>query len=199
MRKSVKISVMAVVITLMTVFSASAQRNIDVSEEPTMGRIIADKVLMYIPNRFMDLMDIFSLKIGTGVTSKAQLRLTHAFGIGYGIGPTGSVEWSYGRRLGTSLDQGKEIFFLGDGYYNIQREFATGTLEDYWYQSQGMQWPEDPVFSKDKAFDYWAIEVEVAAFADVKFALHPVEIADFIAGIFLVDCISKDDYTLIIP
>ena len=188
MRKSVKISVMAVVITLMTVFSASAQRNIDVSEEPSMGRIVADKILMYIPNRFMDLMDIFSLKLGTGAT-----------GIGYGIGPTGSVEWSYGRRLGTSLDQGKEIFFLSDGYYNIQREFSTGTLEDYWYQSQGMQWPEDPVFSKDKAFDYWAVEVEVAAFADVKFALHPVEIADFIAGIFLVDCISNDDYTLIIP
>lgn len=199
MRKSVKISVVAAAITLMTVFSASAQRNLDVSENPSFGRIAADKILMYIPNRFMDLMDIFSIKLGTGVTSKLKVRLTHAFGIGYGIGPAGSVEWSYGRRFGTSLDKGKEIFFLGDGFYDIHREFSTGTLEDYWYQSKGMQWPEDPVFSRDKAFDYWAIEVEAAAFVNVKAAFHPVEFADFIAGIFLYDGISKDDYTLIIP
>ncbi|MBO5761285.1 MAG: hypothetical protein J6S53_07070 [Lentisphaeria bacterium] len=199
MKNNMKIAVLAAVFTIATVFPAMAQRNLDVSEAPSTSRVVADKILMYIPNRVMDFLDIFSIKLGTGVTSKLQVRLTHAFGFGYGIGPTGSVEWSYGRRYGTSLDNGKELFFLGDGYYDIQREFSTGTLQDYWYQSSGMQWPEDPVFARDKAYDYWALEVEVAAFVNVKFAFHPVEFADFFAGIFCYDGLSNDDYTLIIP
>ena len=198
MKTNLKVTLLAAVLTLVTVSPAVAQRHLDVSESPSTGRIVADKILMYIPNRVMDLLDTFSLKLGTGVTSKLQLRLTHAFGIGYGIGPTGSVEWSYGRRIGTSLDNGKEIFFISDGYYDIQREFSTGTLVDYWYQASGMQWPEDPVFSRDRAYDYWALEVEVAAFADVKVAFHPVEFADFIAGIFFYDGISGDDYKLLV-
>ena len=198
MKTNLKVTLLAAVLTVMTVSPAMAQRHLDVSESPSMGRIITDKILMYIPNRVMDFLDIFSLKLGTGVTSTPQLRLTHAVGFGYGIGPTGSVEWSYGRRIGSSLDSGAEIFFLCDGYYNIQREFSTGTLADYWYQSSGMQWPGDPVFARDRAYDYWALEVEVAAFADVKVAFHPVEFADFIAGIFFYDGLSEDDYTLLL-
>ncbi|MBP5182962.1 MAG: hypothetical protein J6331_08060 [Lentisphaeria bacterium] len=198
MKTNLKVTLLAAVLTVLTVSPAMAQRHLDVSESPSTGRIITDKILMYIPNRVMDFLDIFSLKLGTGVTSKLQLRLTHAVGFGYGIGPTGSVEWSYGRRIGSSLDSGAEVFFLSDGYYNIQREFSTGTLADYWYQSSGMQWPGDPIFARDRAYDYWALEVEVAAFADVKVAFHPVEFADFIAGIFFYDGLSEDDYTLLL-
>lgn len=203
MKNSLKITLLAAVFTFVTAFPAMAQKDLDISESPSFSRIAVDKALMYIPNRVMDFLDIFSIKLGTGVTSKLKIKFTHAFGFGYGVGPTGSVEWSYGRRYGTSLDNGKEIFFLGDGYYDIQREYSTGRLADYWYESSGMQWPDDPMFAppaknEKSYYDYWAFEVEAAAFINVKFAFHPVEFADFFTGIFCYDGLGKDDYTLIV-
>ena len=54
MKTNLKVTLLAAVLTVLTVSPAMAQRHLDVSESPSTGRIITDKILMYIPNRVMD-------------------------------------------------------------------------------------------------------------------------------------------------
>lgn len=199
MKNNMKITLLAVLVTLFSagsVFGQTAATS-DIAEKPSTAAWVASKVLMYVPNRVMDLLDITSWSIGTGVTSKLKVRLTRAFGFGWGIGPSGNLVKAYDRRIGFALDNDGEIFIPGAGIGDIQREYTTGNLIDYWFQYKGMLLPGNPIFARDKAYDYWAIEVEAAAFVGVKFAIHPVEIADFIAGLFFYDGISNDDYELL--
>ena len=59
------------------------------------------------------------------------------------------------------------------------------------YIYSGMQMPNESIFA-DRIKDYWALEVEAAALIDVKFGLHPLNIADFITGIFFYDLLGND-------
>lgn len=193
-----KITLLAALVTLFSAGSAFGQTaaTSDIAEKPSTAAWLASKVLMYVPNRVMDILDITSFSIGTGVASALKVRVTRAFGFGWGIGPSGKFVKDYDRRIGFALDKDKEIFLPGAGIGDVQREYTTGNLIDYWFQYEGMLLPGNPIFARDKAYDYWAIEVEAAAFVGVKVAIHPLEIADFIAGIFFYDGISKDDYEL---
>ena len=198
MKTSTKVFLLAAVLFCFTAFPASAQNKVEADGNTVItSRMVADTILMYIPNRIMDLLDIFSIKLGTGATAKLRVRTTHAIGFGYGIGPSGMVEWGYGRRYGAALETFNEIFFLADGYYDLKREYSHGNLTDFWYEKQGMQFPGDPLFTQHKACDYWALELEAAALVGLKVAFHPLELADFICGIFCYDGISRDDYKLL--
>ena len=77
-------------------FGATVQAQ-DVGQKNTTGRVIADKIIMYIPNRIVDFFDIFSLEFGSGATAKLGVRATHAFGIGAGVGPSGKVVKGFNR------------------------------------------------------------------------------------------------------
>ena len=115
MKTSTKVFLLAAVLFCFTAFPASAQNKVEADGNTVItSRMVADTILMYIPNRIMDLLDIFSIKLGTGATAKLRLRTTHAVGLGFGIGPSGDVEWGYGRRYGAALDTFNEIFFFID-------------------------------------------------------------------------------------
>jgi len=199
MKTITKVFLLAAVLFCFAAFPASAQNKEEADGSTVVtSRMVADTILMYIPNRIMDLLDIFSIKLGTGATAKLRVRTTHAIGVGFGIGPSGMVEWGYGRRYGAALDTFNEIFFLADGYYDLKREYTHGNLTEFWYEAQGMQFPGDALFTQHKACDYWALELEAAALIGLKVAFHPLELADFVCGIFCYDGISKDDYKLLV-
>ena len=175
-------------------FGATVQAQ-DVGQKNTTGRVIADKIIMYIPNRIVDFFDIFSLEFGSGATAKLGVRATHAFGIGAGVGPSGKVVKGFNRTYGFALDDGWQAYFLAMGKGDLTREYTIGNLPDFWYIYSGMQMPNESIFA-DRIKDYWALEVEAAALIDVKFGLHPLNIADFITGIFFYDLLGND-YKLI--
>ena len=175
-------------------FGATVQAQ-DVGQKNTTGRVIADKIIMYIPNRIVDFFDIFSLEFGSGATAKLGVRATHAFGIGAGVGPSGKVVKGFNRTYGFALDDGWQAYFLAMGKGDLTREYTIGNLPDFWYIYSGMQMPHESIFA-DRVKDYWALEVEAAALIDVKFGLHPLNIADFITGIFFYDLLGND-YKLI--
>ena len=180
-----------------TLFAFGAvQAQDEVGQKTTTGRIIADKLIMYIPNRIVELFDIFSLELGSGVTAKLGVRATHAVGIGAGIGPTAKAVKGFNRTYGFALDDGWQAYFLAVGKGDLTREYTVGNVPDFWYIYDGMQMPGEPIFA-DKVKDYWALEVEAAALADVKFAIHPLNIADFITGIFCYDLLGND-YKLLV-
>ncbi len=176
-------------------FGATVQAQEDVGQKNSTGRIIADKVIMYIPNRLAELLDIFSLELGSGATAKLGVRATHALGIGAGVGPSGKIVKGFNRTYGLALDDGWQAYIVATGKGDLTREYTIGNLPDFWYIYSGMQKPNESIFA-DKTKDYWALEVEAAALIDVKFGLHPLNIADFITGIFFYDLLDND-YKLI--
>ena len=198
MKTNMKIAFLSVLAAVFTAGSAFGQTatTTDIAQEPSTAARVAAQVLLYVPNRVMDLLDIVSWSVGTGVTSAFKVRITRAFGIGWGIGPSGNFVKAYDRRIGFALDKDNEVFIPGMGIGDIQREYTTGNLIDYWFQYDGMFLPGNPIFAKEKAMDYWAVELELAAILGFKIAIHPLEIADFFAGIFFYDGISEDDYVL---
>lgn len=180
----------------LTLFSASdlyAQYTV----EPTRKTVIADKILMYIPNRIADLADVISIDLQAGTAAKLGVNLTHAFGIGVGYGDTGKIAWDYNRRYGTAINTVSKAWLLAAAKGSVMQDCIYGNLYEYDLSFSGFRSPCNESFVK-KYKDYWALEVEAVVLAGVRIAFHPVELADFICGIFCFD-ISKDDYTLLIP
>ena len=186
----------ATVLTL-ALFAAAACLNAQEAEKPSVGQVITDKALMYIPNRIVELFDTFSMDIETGATAKFGVRLTHAFGLGAGIGPSGKVSKDFNRTYGCSLNNGYQAYFLALGIGDETREYTTGNLPAYWYQYEGFQIPSDRIFAVEKVKDYWTIEAGATALIGAKFAIHPLNIADFFCGFFCYDLLDND-YNLII-
>ena len=46
---------------------------------------IGEKLLLYIPNRICDLLDIFSVSVGIGPTVRAELMATELAKVGFGV------------------------------------------------------------------------------------------------------------------
>ncbi len=178
-------------------FTATATLHAQEVEKPSLEKTITDKVIMYIPNRIVDLFDIFSIEVETGATAKCGFRLTHAFGIGAGIGPSGKLSKDFNRTYGVSLNNGYQAYFLAMGVGDETREYTYGNLPPYWYQYDGFQVPSDRIFAVEKVKDYWCLEAGVSLLAGGKVALHPLNIADFVCGIFFYDLLGND-YTLIV-
>ena len=190
------IGTIALLTVALFISGAALQAQEDVGRKNDTGMMIADKVIMYIPNRIVELFDIFSLELGSGATAKLGVRLTHAFGIGAGIGPSGKVVKGFNRTYGFALDDGWQAYFLAIGKGDLTREYTVGNLPDFWYIYSGMQTPGESIFA-NKVKDYWALEVDAAALAGVKFGLHPLNIADFFTGIFCYDLLGND-YKLLV-
>ena len=165
--------------------------------EPSTSRVIADKILMYIPNRLADLADIISIDLEAGTAAKFGINLTHAFGVGAGYGNTGKISWNYGRKYGTGISTVSQAWFLAAAKGTLMQDCIYGNLNEYDFSYSGFRAPWDPAFVK-KYQDYWALDVTGVLLAGGRIAIHPVELADFICGLFCID-ISGDDYTLLIP
>lgn len=164
--------------------------------EPSTGRVIADKILMYLPNRLADLADIISIDLEAGTAFKAGVNLTHAVGFGLEYGDTGKISWDYNRKYGTSINSASHAWFLAASRGTLMQDCIYGNLNEYDYSFSGFRSPCDPAFVK-KYQDYWALEVTGVLLAGGRVAFHPMELADFICGLFCID-ISKDDYKLLI-
>lgn len=157
---------------------------------------IAGALLMYIPNRIVDMVDMFSLDLGFGPSAKADMRVTRAFSFGAGTGATAMALKGYNRQYGCSLDDGYDMSFAWIANENSERSHSLNNVQEYWYHSSGMPKPSERIYNWQKgARDYWAIEAGGALFVQVDFAIHPVDIADFITGFFFYD-LKGDDYTL---
>ncbi len=180
----------------LSMFTASVGLQAQQMEKPSMEKVITDKIIMYIPNRIVDLFDIFSIEVETGATAKLGFRVTHAFGFGAGIGPSGKLSKDFNRTYGASLNNGYQAYFLAMGVGDETREYTYGNLPPYWYQYDGFQVPSDRIFA-EKIKDYWSVEAGASLLAGAKVAIHPLCIADFVCGIFFYDLLGND-YTLVV-
>ena len=80
-----------------------------------------DKVTLYFPNRVLDLLDVFSLNIGVGLTAHASLRATHEVEIGGGFSATAQMIKDYNRQYGFARRNG---VYSGMGFLNAATVIA---------------------------------------------------------------------------
>ena len=77
---------------------------------------------------------------------------------------------------------------------DLARPIVWGDVERYWVQGTNFPLPSNRIY-KEKARDYWALELGASCLFGVKVGIHPVAIADFLTGLILID-IEDDDLVL---
>ena len=163
---------------------------------PSVRSVIVGKFLCYLPNLVMDLLDIFTLDLKAGLFAGAGARVTRAFGFGGLCGTNGGIYKEINRQYGIALEDG----------YQAQMGFLTvedisiinpiGSVKEVWAHGSNFPTCNESIYNLyTGARDYWAIEAYLYFLAGAKVGLHPIEIADFITGIFFYD-LKGDDIKL---
>ena len=149
-------------------------------------------VLLYIPNRLLDLMDIITLEVGLCIGIGAKAQATDFASIGL-QGSAGEATIGCNRRhLAVNAGFEEYVHFLPVGAVVLGETRAyTGGAYGIMSSQAGIKLPTDHVYQR--ARDFWAVGVqtEVAAVA-VRAEIHPIEIYDFIAGFALFDPLKDD-------
>ncbi len=157
---------------------------------------VSDKLLFYLPNRILDVMDIFTLNLGFGPTAKMELQVTRAFGFGAGVGATYKMYKAWNRQYGFGRQVGWDAAFTCVYAENIEVDDTTRLVHHYWEDFGGVPVPTTSMYDYFTGWvDYWAIGGTGGLFlveADVY--IHPTEIADLITGFLFMD-IRNDDIT----
>lgn len=126
---------------------------------------VAEKVLLYLPNRFLDLIDILKIDIGVGPSFGGVLRLTKYGQVGYRTFSPASI------RVGL---RGRElpVFMENESEFGIGPAFVQSSKRNVGESEVGA------------GLDL----LIVGAYLGIDF----IEIADFVTGIFTVDLKGDD-------
>lgn len=155
-----------------------------------------DKVTLYVPNRILDLLDVFSLDIGGGPAARAELRFTHAAQVGGGFGYTANLVKDTNRQYGYAMQNGWSGFLPGIAAEDTERRPTSSLVQEYWVNMEGFPNPAEPIYDLRKgARDYWEIGGTLGlGLIEARVSIHPVDILDAVLGFFFID-IKGDDLT----
>ena len=154
---------------------------------------IVSKVFCYVPNLIMDFLDMTSLDLKGGLYGGLGFRITNYFGLGAQYGVNAGLYKDVNRQYGIGFERGYQAQLLFLTMEDISVTDPIGTVKEYW--RHGCNFPDSnaEIYAIGTgARDYWAIEVYAYALAGAKVGIHPIEVADFITGIFFYDLIDDD-------
>jgi len=178
----------AVAVALFAAPSLRAETKID-------GDLILERLALYIPNVLVDALDTFSVNVGFGAIAEARLMATRAVDVGAGWGLTAKMFKAHNRQYGFGIEEGWywSFIFVGEESYTIRD--STSLVDKYIEMRAGFPSPTRrcyDIFSGSR--DYWAIGGALGLLIDGEVYIHPVELADFVLGLFLID-IKNDNFT----
>ena len=137
----------------------SSDTNKDKEETPLWARVV-----LWVPNRVLDFVDIFRADVGIGAAGGAIVRVTPNMELGYRyIDPMSVRMGFFGRHVPALLEKDSEYGLSPDFHQSAQRQVCDGEF--------GI-----------------GIDAFVGFYAGICFD----ELADFISGIFFVD-LKNDD------
>jgi hypothetical protein len=155
---------------------------------------VIKSIAMYIPNRLMDAFDIFGFQFGFGPELSGEIQVTNYLkAIGF-IGEKYFIGKGYNRQFGGGHTDGWEfdVFCFTSSYRYLDNVYGT-YKDEFVFDGKSLHIPffKHNIYD-DGLVDFWAVGVRAGWLVNVGFEIHPVDIADFVTGIFLID-IKNDD------
>ena len=153
-------------------------------------------MILYVPNRLVDLADIVDLSVGFGPAVKAKVWATRYMAFGGGIGGTAKLIKAYNRQYGAGLQSGWNASFMMLSAEDSEMYDTTRGVQKYFLYHTGVPSIDDNVYNFwHGPRDIFSIGVEGAAFVELDGEVHPFELVDFLAGIVFLDP-KGDDFTM---
>ena len=151
-------------------------------------------ILLYVPNRILDLNDSFTMSLGAGANAGAELTLTRYFQPGGFYGSEYYITKGYNNQYGGAYSQGWNYSFappLTDECRFLDDSF--GSVKEFIIREEGLHIPvrTEEVYDK-KIRDFWSIGVSAGWIVSFNFEIHPVDLADFVTGLFFYDFKGND-------
>ena len=157
---------------------------------------LKDQILLYFPNRFMDLLDIFSVTLGVGPVVEGRLMATRYCDVGAGVGLAAKVYKDFNRQYGLGVEEGWywSFIFVSEEQYTLTD--SLGTVKRYSEDRTGIPKPDTRTYDFFTGQrDFWAIGGSLGLLVDGSVYIHPTEWVDLGLGFFLID-FRNDDYIL---
>jgi hypothetical protein len=165
----------------------------NLSRRPAVLRTPGLKVLLYLPDRILDILDLVSFDVHLGPGLYANVHATRAVQVGAGGRAVGGIGWHDHRSLGF-MGQGESgLTFFGAGA-QVYSGALVGTSGVFAVNNTLLGWHRPSSMFYQRMRDYWAVGLSLSAIlvgADVDF--HPIEFADMILGFGTID-ILRDDF-----
>ncbi|OGV48624.1 MAG: hypothetical protein A2X49_11005 [Lentisphaerae bacterium GWF2_52_8] len=170
---------------------AAAQAPVD-EKKPDEAKPVATAIVraigLYIPNLLLDLNDIISIDFGAGPEVCVEARITRYLQWGGAYGEKYFLAKGYDRQIGGGYTNG---WNYEDTMLSMESRYVEdtfGSVRNYIIESKKMRLSsfEDEVYA-DNVRDFWELGGQVGWLFTVGAYIHPVEIADFLAGIFFID------------
>lgn len=159
---------------------------------PEAFRPIWARVLLWLPDRALDLMDVVTFELHTGVGIFADAHATRAVQLAAGARSIDGFGLHDHRSLGMR-SQGEVALAAGMAGAQSYASGIVGTSGVYGAADgfAGLHEPGDPLYQSFR--DYWAIgaSATVGMFG-AEFDFHPVQLADFVAGWLGIDFLRDD-------
>lgn len=156
---------------------------------------VLDKIALYLPNRFLDALDTFTVSLGVGPVIRAELHATRGFAFGAGAGAKVMAIKGCNRQYGVGREEGYDISFAMFNRVNLTRDGQSRLVQPFSIDEDGFPLPNQRLYEfYNGARDYWGIGGSLALGLAGTVAIHPIEIADFVTGIFFID-LKGDDLT----
>ena len=151
--------------------------------------------LLYLPNRLLDLLDIVTVDIGAGAEFGVDAKVTHWLQVGGMYGDKYFLGKDYARQLGGGYASGWNYGFLCLASERRYVDETFGTTREFLLKrkSLSLAMPKEDFTYAQEIRDFWEVSVNAGWLITVGVAVHPVEIADFFAGLVLID-LKGDDY-----
>ena len=148
-------------------------------------------ILMYIPNRVIDLSDIATVSIGFGPEASFNLTATEYCQLGAAYGDRYFLEKGFNRQYGGGYYSGYNTSLLYWKKEQAYNDYTFGTVLPYVVLEKDSCLASDVVSPDKKPYsdgirDFWKFGFHAGWIIDLGAAIHPTAIANFFTGFIFI-------------
>ena len=161
---------------------------------PVRANDITEKIALYIPNRLLDALDMFSFSLGVGPAIEGRLMGTRFVDVGAGASLFCYKFYKhYNHQYGLGVEEGWYWSFISVGEESYSMLASTTLVDKYVENRTGIPDPTTRTYDFfDGPRDYWALGGALGFLVDGDLYIHPMEWIDFALGFLTID-IKGDD------
>ncbi len=159
---------------------------------PAAERSLGTRVLLWLPDRLLDVLDVASVDVHFGPGVFADSHVTRGFQAAAGFRSTGGLGLHENRSLGfkSRSEVGATLIAAGAHSYAGANMGTTGVLAGSG-NTLGLHRPGNPLYHQ--LLDYWAVGASATVvFLGADLDVHPIQLVDLFAGFVGIDFLNDD-------